>query len=70
MEEMAYRNKLLYIISYMVAVFGVFIQLTAVVLLLVSRNMYKEKEQIVKQCLEEQIKNNTQRHKNCYKILQ
>ncbi len=56
MEEMAYKNKLLYIISYTAAVFGVFIQLTAVVLLLVSRNMYKEKEQIVKQCLEEQIK--------------
>lgn len=56
LEEMAYRNKILYIISYSAAVFGVFVQLGAVVLLLVSRDMHKEKEQIIKQCLEEQIK--------------
>lgn len=56
LEEMAYRNKILYIISYTAAVFGVFVQLGAVVLLLVSRDMHKEKEQIIKQCLEEQIK--------------
>lgn len=56
LEEMAYRNRVLYVISYIAVVIGIFIQLTAVILLLVSRNEHEEKEQIIKEYLEEQVK--------------
>lgn len=56
LEEMAYKNKVLYVVVYIAVVIGIFIQITAVILLLVSRNMYKEKEQIAGQYLEEQVK--------------
>jgi len=56
LEEMAHKNRVLYIIAYTSVGIGIFIQLTAVILLLISRNMYREKEQIIKKYLEEQIK--------------
>lgn len=55
-EEMAYKNKILYIIMYISVAIGLFIQMASVILLLVSRNMYKEKELIIKQYLEKQVK--------------
>lgn len=56
LEERAFRNKILYTIAYTAVVIGIFIQLAAIILLLVSRNSYQEKEQIIAQYLEEQVK--------------
>ncbi|MGN0383750.1 MAG: sensor histidine kinase [Eubacterium sp.] len=56
LEEMAYKNKVVYIAAYTSVTIGLFIQMESVILLLVSRNMYKEKELIIKQYLEEQVK--------------
>lgn len=56
LEEIAYKNEVMYIIAYIFAVIGTFIQLAAVILLLVSRNIHKEKQRIVEQYLEEQVK--------------
>lgn len=56
LEEMAYRNKIMYTIAYISVAVGVFIQLASIILLLVSRNVHKEKEQIIKQYLDEQVK--------------
>lgn len=56
LEEQAYKHKIFYTITYGVVVIGIFIQLAAVILLLVSRNSHQEKEQIITQYLEEQVK--------------
>lgn len=56
LEERAIRNKILYTVSYTAVVIGIFIQLAAIILLLVSRNSYQEKEHIIAQYLEEQVK--------------
>lgn len=56
LEERAIRNKILYTIAYTAVVIGIFIQLAAIILLLVSRNSYQEKEHIIAQYLEEQVK--------------
>ena len=56
LEEIAYQNKIAYIIIYISVSIGLLIQMACVILLLVSRNMHKEKESIIKQYLEEQVK--------------
>lgn len=56
LEEMAYKNKVLYIISYTFVVLGVFIQLAAVILLMISRNRYWEQAHVAQKYLEEQTK--------------
>lgn len=56
LEARAFRNKILYTVAYTAVVIGIFIQLAAVILLLVSRNNYQEKEHIIAQYLEEQVK--------------
>lgn len=56
LEEIAYQNKIAYIIIYILVTIGLLIQMACVILLLVSRNIHKEKELIIKQYLEEQVK--------------
>ena len=56
LEEIAYQNKIAYIIIYISVTIGLLIQMACVILLLVSRNIHKEKELIIKQYLEEQVK--------------
>ena len=56
LEEIAYQNKIAYIIIYISVSIGLLIQMACVILLLVSRNIHKEKELIIKQYLEEQVK--------------
>lgn len=56
LDELVYKNKVAYIIIYIAVTIVFFIQIASMVLLLVSRNMYKEKELIIKQYLEEQVK--------------
>lgn len=56
LDEIAYKNKVIYVICYTAVVIGIFIQIAAVILLLASRNIYKEKEKVVSNYLEEQIK--------------
>lgn len=56
LEEQAYKHKVAYTVIYSAVVIGVFGQLAAVILLLASRNSYQEKEQIIAQYLEEQVK--------------
>lgn len=55
LEEMAYKNKILYLVVYASVALGLFIQMTSMILLLVSRNMHREKEIIIKQYLEKQV---------------
>ncbi len=56
LEEQAYKHKITYTVIYTAVVIGIFIQLAAIILLLVSRNSYQEKEHIIAQYLEEQVK--------------
>lgn len=56
LEAQAYKHKIAYTIVYTAVVAGIFIQLATVILLLVSRNNYQEKEQVIAQYLEEQVK--------------
>lgn len=56
LEEIAYKNKIKYIIICISVTVGLLIQMACVILLLVSRNVHKEKELIIKQYLEEQVK--------------
>jgi len=49
-------HKVGYIISAVIAIIGIFIQLAAVILLIISRDTYKEKEEITGKYLNEQIK--------------
>ena len=54
-EEMAYRNRGIYVVACISVTVGLCIEMASVILLLVSRNMYKEKEVIIKQYLEKQV---------------
>lgn len=45
-----------YIIAVLIAIIGIFIQLASVILLIISRDTYKEKEEITGKYLNEQIK--------------
>ena len=56
MNEITFNNRILYIISFIFVTIGMYIQIAAVLLLVVSRNVYREKEHIIEQCLDEQIK--------------
>lgn len=49
-------HKVGYIISVLIAIIGIFIQLASVILLIISRDTYKEKEEITGKYLNEQIK--------------
>ena len=55
-KEATINNKVLYIIAFLFVVLGMYIQIAAVLLLVVSRNLHREKEYIIEQCLDEQIK--------------
>ena len=55
LEEMVYQNKIAYIIIYISVTLGLFVQMASVILLLVSRNIHREKELIIKQYLEKQV---------------
>lgn len=55
LEEMVYRNKIVYVIICIFVAVGLYIEMASVILLLVSRNMYKEKELIIRQYLEKQV---------------
>lgn len=48
--------KLGYIISFLIVLIGIFIQLASVILLIISRDTYKEKEEITQKYLDEQIR--------------
>ncbi len=56
LKEQAFKHKIIYTVIYSAVAVGIFIQLAAVILLLVSRNSHQEKEQIIAQYLEEQVK--------------
>lgn len=56
LEQQSSKHQIFYTVIYTAVVIGIFIQLAAVILLLVSRNSYQEKEQIIAQYLEEQVK--------------
>ena len=49
-------HKVVYIISVLIAIIGIFIQLASVILLIISRDTYKEKEEITQKYLNEQTK--------------
>lgn len=50
------RHKLLFFVLFFITIIGIFIQLASVILLIISRDTYKEKEQITQKYLNEQIK--------------
>lgn len=54
MEEMITKNKIYYGLSSFLMATAIFIQLGAVIMLMVSRDMYKEKEEITHKYLNEQ----------------
>lgn len=56
LEKMASRNKIAYIVMCISVTVGLCIEMASVILLLISRDRYKEKELIIKQYLEEQVK--------------
>ena len=56
LNEYTGSHTLLYSISIIIAIIGIFIQLASVILLIISRDTYKEKEQITQKYLNEQIK--------------
>ncbi len=56
LEEKAYNNRFIYIVIFIAVTVGMFIEMASVMLLIVSRDKYKEKELIIKQYLEEQVK--------------
>lgn len=55
-ERILGNYKLGYIISFFIVIIGIFIQLASVILLIISRDTYKEKEEITQKYLDEQIK--------------
>lgn len=55
-ERILGNYKLGYIISFFIVIIGIFIQLASVILLIISRDTYKEKEEITGKYLNEQIK--------------
>lgn len=56
LEERAYNNRIAYIVICISVTVGLCIEMASVMLLLISRNMHREKELIIKQYLEEQVK--------------
>lgn len=50
------NHKTLFFILFFITIIGIFIQLASVILLIISRDTYKEKEKITKKYLNEQIK--------------
>ena len=50
------NHKLKYLIFFFIVIIGIFIQLASVILLIISRDTYKEKEEITQKYLDEQIK--------------
>lgn len=55
LEEMAYRNRMAYVAICISVTVGLCIEMASVIILLISRNMYREKELIIKQYLEKQV---------------
>lgn len=49
-------HKILFLILFLITIIGIFIQLASVILLIISRDTYKEKEEITGKYLNEQIK--------------
>lgn len=54
-REIAYKNKILYAVIFIFVSIGMLVQLGAVILFMVSRDAYKQKEQEVHKYLDEQI---------------
>lgn len=54
-REIAYKNKILYAVIFIFVSVGMLVQLGAVILFMVSRDAYKQKEQEVHKYLDEQI---------------
>lgn len=54
LDEISARNKIYYGITSFLVVLGMFVQLGSVILLMVSRDVYKQKEEIVHKYLDEQ----------------
>lgn len=54
LDKMAYKNKVLYGVTFTLVALGMLIQLGAVILLMVSRDIYRQKEEIVHKYLNEQ----------------
>lgn len=54
-QEVVLKHKLVYSVAFILVSIGTYIQIAAVLLLIVSKNSHKQKEYIIKQCLEEQI---------------
>lgn len=54
LEEIAYKNVILYSIIFILVTIGIYVQLSMVIMLMVSRDMYKEKEEITHKYLNEQ----------------
>lgn len=54
LDKMAYKNKVLYGVTFTLVALGILIQLGAVILLMVSRDIYRQKEEIVHKYLNEQ----------------
>ena len=50
------KHKVLFLILFLITIIGIFIQLASVILLIISRDTYKEKEEITGKYLNEQIK--------------
>lgn len=54
LDEYRGSHKALFIILFFITIIGIFIQLVAVILLIISRDTYKEKQEITKKYLNEQ----------------
>ena len=54
LDKMAYKNKVFYGVTFTLVALGILIQLGAVILLMVSRDIYRQKEEIVHKYLNEQ----------------
>lgn len=55
-NEYSGEHEILFFVLLFVAIIGIFIQLASVILLIISRDTYKEKEAITQKYLDEQIK--------------
>lgn len=55
-NEYSGEHKILFFVLLFIVIIGIFIQLASVILLIISRDTYKEKEEITQKYLDEQIK--------------
>ena len=55
-KEYTGNHKLVYFLAVLIAIIGILIQLASVILLIISRDTYKEKEEITQKYLNEQTK--------------